>query len=129
MNITKTYVAATITAILMIAAATTTAFHDVTVLAAHGLIHITKHGTNSYTISEQMSSVSSFDTTYKVVGERSNMRAAENLIISTITDDFNSSATIGYVRTDDTATTTMDTVNATTTDTTATLPSPFATPE
>src|SRR5215207_1959801 len=117
MNITKTYITATITAIVMIATATTTVFHDVTVLASHGLIHITKHGRNSYTISGEMSSIGSFDTTYKVVGERSDIRAAENLIISTITSDFNSSATIGYVRADNNnmTTTTTDTVNATTT--------------
>jgi hypothetical protein len=89
-------------------------------------IHIIKHGSNSYTISGEMSSVGSFDTTYRVVGERSAIRTAENLIISTITSDFNSSATIGYVRADNNmTTTTTDTVNATT----ATLPSPFATPE
>jgi hypothetical protein len=68
------------------------------------------------------SSVGSFDTTYRVVGERSAIRSAENLIISTITDDFSSSPTIGYI-----------TPGGTTTDTGATpeptLPSPFATPE
>ena len=86
-------------------------------------IHITKDGTNSYIISGTMSSIGSFDTTYRVVGERSAIRSAENLIISTIIDDFNSSRTIGYI-----------TPGGTTTDTGAatpepTLPSPFATPE
>jgi hypothetical protein len=85
-------------------------------------IHITKHGTNSYVMSGGSSSVGSFDTTYRVVGERSAIRSAENLIISTITDDFSSSPTIGYI-----------TPGGTTTDTGATpeptLPSPFATPE
>jgi len=85
-------------------------------------IHIIKHGSNSYVISGSSSSVGSFDTTYRVAGERSAIRAAEHLIISTITDDFRKSPTIGYITPDDT----------TTTGTTApepTLPNPFATPE
>ena len=88
-------------------------------------IHITKHGTNSYVISGGSSSVGSFDTTYRVVGERSAIRASEDLIVSTITDDFRSSPTIGYVRAGNmtTTTTTGGTADA------ATLPNPFASPE
>ena len=85
-------------------------------------IQIIKHGSNSYVISGSSSSVGSFDTTYRVAGERSAIRAAEHLIISTITDDFRKSPIIGYVTPDGT----------TTTGTTApepTLPNPFATPE
>lgn len=85
-------------------------------------IQIIKHGSNSYVISGSSSSVGSFDTTYRVAGERSAIRAAEHLIISTITDDFRKSPIIGYITPDGT----------TTTGTTApepTLPSPFATPE
>lgn len=85
-------------------------------------IHITKHGTNSYIISGAMSSIGSFDTTYRVVGERSAIRSAENLIISTITDDFSSSRTIGYITPGGTITDTGATPEPT-------LPSPFATPE
>jgi hypothetical protein len=86
-------------------------------------IHITKHGTNSYVISGGSSSVGSFDTTYRVVGERSAIRASEDLIISTITSDFSSSPTIGYVMVGNTTTTTAGAADATT------LPNPFATPE
>jgi hypothetical protein len=85
-------------------------------------IHIIKHGSNSYVISGSSSSVGSFDTTYRVAGERSAIRAAEHLIISTITDDFRKSPTIGYITPGGT----------TTTGTTApepTLPNPFATPK
>src|ERR671914_92363 len=85
------------------------------------IIHITKHGTNSYVISGGSSSVGSFDTTYRVVGERSAVRASENLIITTITDDFRRSPTIGYVST--------GTTTGTTQDATTTLPNPFASPE
>ena len=86
-------------------------------------VHITKDGTNSYTLSGGASYVGSFDTTYRVVGERSAIRSAENLIISTITSDFRTSPTIGYI-----------TPGGTTTDTGATtleptLPSPFASHE
>ena len=83
-------------------------------------IHITKDGTNSYILSGGSSRVGSFDTTYRVVGERSAIRSAENLIISTITEDFRNSPTIGYVS--------AGGGGATGTGTT-TLPSPFASPE
>ena len=88
-------------------------------------IHITKDGTNSYVLSGGSSSVGSFDTTYRVAGERSAIRASEDLIISTITSDFSSSPTIGYVMAGNmtTATTTGGAADA------ATLPNPFATPE
>jgi hypothetical protein len=85
-------------------------------------IHITKHGTNSYIISGEMSSIGSFHTNYRIAGERNAILAAENLIISTVTSDYNSSATIGYVRADNN-TTTMTTATATD----ATLPNPFVT--
>lgn len=85
-------------------------------------IHITKHGTNSYVISGSSSSVGSFDTTYRVVGERSAIKASENLIIPTIISDFSTSLTIGYVMVSNmTTTTTGGAADA------ATLPNPFAT--
>jgi hypothetical protein len=83
-------------------------------------IHITKDGTNSYVLSGGSSRVGSFDTTYRVVGERSAIRSAESLIISTITEDFRSSPTIGYVRAGG---------GGGGTGTDATLPSPFASHE
>jgi hypothetical protein len=150
MSISKVYFTTTITAIVIaIATSTTTAFPNVAVFATpffapegndtttdtttpptaeqqqqQQTIHITKHGTNSYLLSGGSSSVGTFDTTYRVVGERSAIRASEDLIISTITDDFSSSPTIGYVMA-----TNMTTTGGATNATTATLPSPFATPE
>ncbi|MDQ4050577.1 MAG: hypothetical protein M3093_03085 [Thermoproteota archaeon] len=85
-------------------------------------IHITKDGTNSYVLSGGSSSVGSFDTTYRIVGERSAIRASEDLIISTITSDYSSSPTIGYVSAGNT-TTAGATADA------ATLPNPFVSPE
>ncbi len=142
----KVYITTAITAIVIaIATSTTTAFPNVAVFATPFFapegndtttdttttpptaeqqqqqpIHITKHGTNSYVLSGGSSSVGSFDTTYRVVGERSAIRSAENLIISTITSDFRTSPTIGYIRAGGTgATGTTD----------ATLPNPFASHE
>ncbi|HEU0145028.1 MAG TPA: hypothetical protein VFQ47_09610 [Nitrososphaera sp.] len=147
MTITRTNVNAIITAIVIaIATSTTTAFPNVAVFATpffapegndtttdttttpptaeqqqQQTVHITKDGTNSYVLSGGSSSIGSFDTTYRVVGERSAIRSAENLIISTITDDFSSSPTIGYVRAGN-----MTTTGAAQD---ATLPNPFASPE
>ncbi|HZB80768.1 MAG TPA: hypothetical protein VE264_05790 [Nitrososphaera sp.] len=155
MTITKTRIIATITALLMIATATTViGFPSVTPVLATPItlgtteqaandtgtdttitsptagqeqqtIHITKDGTNSYVISGGTSSIGSFDTTYRIVGERSAVRTSEDLIITTITSDYSSSPTIGYVSAGNmTATTTGGTA-----DTGATLPNPFASPE
>ncbi|MDQ3852334.1 MAG: hypothetical protein M3299_05815 [Thermoproteota archaeon] len=149
MSISKVYITTAITAIVIaIATSTTTAFPNVAVFATpffasegnetttdttttpptaeqqQQTIHITKHGTNSYLISGGSSSVGSFDTTYRVLGERSAIRASEDLIISTITSDFSSSPTIGYVRTSN-----MTTTGGGTAADTATLPNPFASPE
>lgn len=86
-------------------------------------IHIIKDGTNSYVISGSSSSVGSFDTTYRVIGERSAIRASEDLIIATIISDFSTSLTIGYVMVGNTTTATAGAADGTT------LPNPFATPE
>jgi hypothetical protein len=155
MTIIKIRIIATITALLLIATATTvTGFPSVTPVLATPVtlgtteqaandtatdttitspttgqeqqtIHITKDGTNSYVISGGSSSIGSFDTTYRIVGERSAIRASEDLIITTITSDYSSSPTIGYVSADNmTATATGGTAN-----TGATLPNPFASTE
>lgn len=147
MSISKVYITTAITAIVIaIATSTTTTFPNVAVFATPSFapggndtttdttttqptaeqqqtIHITKDGTNSYVISGGSSSVGSFDTTYRVLGERSAIRASEDLIISTITSDFSSSPTIGYVSAGNMTTTAGGTADA------ATLPNPFATPE
>ncbi len=150
MNISKTYIPAVITAVVAVViaiATTTTTFPSATILATpltppeqvgnntttnattstageQSTIYITKHGTNSYVISGEMSSVGSFDTTYRIAGERSAIRSAENLVLSTITVDFMTSPTIGYVTVGNTTTTTGAQANTTTT-----LPNPFASPE
>jgi PKD repeat protein len=92
------------------------------------IIHITKDGTNSYLISGGSSSIGTFDTSYRIVGERSAVRASEELIITTITEDFRRSPTIGYAEAAGTTTTNTG-GTAQDTATGATLPNPFATPE
>jgi hypothetical protein len=142
MSIKKVFITTVITAIVIAIATATTTFQNVAVLATPFLeqggndttttteattstgeqqstIYITKDGTNSYIISSGSSSVGSFDTTYRVAGERSAIRAAEDLIISTITSDFSSSPTIGYVMVG----------NTTSASANATLPNPFASTE
>jgi hypothetical protein len=120
MTLTRNYGIAVITAIVIAATTITT---TLPAAAQESVIYIIKDGTNSYTISGGSSSIGSFDTTYRVAGERSAIRSAENLIISTITRDFRASPTIGYVTTGD-ASATDTAQNATTA-----LPNPFATPE
>jgi hypothetical protein len=155
MTITKIRIIATITALLIFATATSvTGFPSVTPVLATPVtlgtteqaandtatdttitsptagqeqqtIHITKDGTNSYVISGGSSSIGSFDTTYRIVGERSAVRASEDLIITTLTVDYSISPTIGYVSVGNmTATATGGTAN-----TGATLPNPFASTE
>ncbi|HEY6755964.1 MAG TPA: hypothetical protein VI037_01095 [Nitrososphaera sp.] len=142
MKIKKASITMAITAMIIAITAATTTFPNVAVLATplfqqgmndtitpgttttssqaqQSTIHITKDGTNSYVLSGGSSSVGSFDTTYRVAGERSAIRSAENLIISTVTSDFSSSPTIGYVMVG----------NTTTTSANATLPNPFASTE
>jgi hypothetical protein len=117
MSIARMYVIALMTAIVVAATAITTT--PLPAAAQQHTVHIIKDSTNSYTLSGGSSSVGSFDTTYRIAGERSAIRTAENLIISTITSDFRTSPTIGYIRAGGTGATGTD----------ATLPSPFASHE
>ena len=92
-------------------------------------IHITKDGTTSYVISGGSSSIGSFDTTYRIAGESIAVRASEGLIISTITSDYSSSPTIGYVMIGNNTTTTIPSAGTAEGGTATTLPNPFATAE
>ena len=118
MTITRVHSISIITAIVIAASAMTT---TLPAAAQEHTVHIIKDGTNSYSLSGGSSSVGSFDTTYRVAGERSAIRSSENLIISTITHDFRTSPTIGYIRTGGGA--------GATTASDATLPNPFASTE
>src|SRR5215210_5513343 len=143
MNIKNASITMAIIAMVIATAAATTTFPNVAVLATpllgqggnnetattgatttslqgqQSTIHIIKDATNSYVLSGGSSSVGSFDTTYRVAGERSAIRSAENLIVSTIPSDFSPSPPIGYVTAG----------NTTTASANATLPNPFASTE
>jgi hypothetical protein len=117
MTMVRIYVIPIITAIVIATAAMTTTLPQA--VAQQHTVHIIKDGTNSYTLSGSSSHVGSFDTTYRIAGERSAIRSAENLIISTITHDFTTSPTIGYIRAGGTGATGS-------TEAGVGLPSPFA---
>ena len=61
-------------------------------------VHLTKDTTNSYTISSGFTSIGTFDTTYTILGSITSIKNATDLIISTITKDYDSTPTIGYVK-------------------------------
>ena len=119
MTISRIYVITLLTATIVIAATAAITMIPTPAAAQQHTIHIIKDATNSYTLSGSSSHVGSFDTTYRIAGERSAIRSAENLIITTITHDFTTSPTIGYVRAGGTGATTS-------TEAGAALPSPFA---
>ena len=60
-------------------------------------IHITKDASNSYALSSGSSHIGSFDTTYTIIGSVTSLKESNNLITSTITNDYDSSPVIGYV--------------------------------
>jgi hypothetical protein len=61
-------------------------------------ISITSDNKNTYTLSSGFSKITSFVTTYTITGGLDSIRSSSDLIISTITKDFDSNANIGYVR-------------------------------
>ncbi len=61
-------------------------------------VQITKDLSNSYTISTGSSEVGTFDTNYTVLGNMDIIKKEQKLIISTITNDFNNSPIIGYIK-------------------------------
>lgn len=82
-------------------------------------LHIIKDATNSYTISSGASFIGAFDTTYSITGSVRSMEASKDLLISTITEDFGNSPTVGYVNnTNSPSQATLDQPG---------LPNPFAT--
>jgi hypothetical protein len=58
---------------------------------------IIKVAKNSYTINLDASFIGSFNTTYQIVGDVGSMNLSKDLIITTITKDFDSSPEAGYV--------------------------------
>ncbi len=61
-------------------------------------VHITKDTTNSYTLSSAFTSIGTFDTTYTILGNITSIENTRDLIISTVTKDYDSTPTVGYVK-------------------------------
>jgi hypothetical protein len=87
-------------------------------------VHITKATTSSYTISLGSSSIGTFDTTYTILGNINPIKNASDIIISTITKDYESSATVGYVKV--AAQTTAEGETSSSSSQPSTLANPFA---
>ena len=66
--------------------------------SALSAVHITKDTTNSYTLSSGFTSIGTFDTTYTILGNITSIENTRDLIISTITKDYDSTPTVGYVK-------------------------------
>ena len=56
--------------------------------ASSSSLYITKVTTNSYTISSGSSSIGTFDTSYTILGNLASIKNTSNLVISTITKDY-----------------------------------------
>ena len=67
-------------------------------LSTSSSISINSLNKNAYSISGTFAKVDNFVTTYTIMGGLNSIKSSADLIISTITKDFNSNANIGYVR-------------------------------
>jgi len=81
-------------------------------------VHITKELANSYTISSGSSEIGTFDANYTIAGDMNTIKKEQKLIVSTITNDFNNSPVIGYVK--------MPAASSQQQQQQTTLPNPFA---
>ena len=82
-------------------------------------ITLTSNSINVYSIPSTSVQVEKFLTNYTISGEISSINASRDLITSTIINDFDSSPNIGYVKSNNIATTSPNTGSQ------ATLPNPF----
>ena len=82
-------------------------------------ITLTSNSINVYSIPSTSVQVEKFLTNYTISGEISSINASRDLITSTIINDFDSSPNIGYVKSNNIATTSSNTGSQ------ATLPNPF----
>src|SRR5262245_53170160 len=61
-------------------------------------VSISRDANSQQTISDGASYVSGFDTTYDIQGGTLDLSKGRDLILSTITDDFDNSTLVGYVK-------------------------------
>ncbi len=75
----------------------TESFSQTISLSSSSSLYITKHASNSYALSSGSSHIGSFDSTYTIIGSISSIKKSQNLITSTIINDYDKSPFIGYV--------------------------------
>ena len=64
-----------------------------------GIVQITKTATSSYNIvNDSTGLLGTFDTTYTITGSSDSLSKSKDVIITLITNDFDKSPTIGYIR-------------------------------
>ena len=61
-------------------------------------VSISKDATSGLIITDGASYVSGFDTTYTIEGKKSDFDKARDLVVSSISEDFANSPTIGYIQ-------------------------------
>ena len=61
-------------------------------------VNITKSMNNSYIISSGSSRIGTFEVNYNILGTQGTIKKEQQIIISTIMDDFDKSPIIGYVK-------------------------------
>jgi hypothetical protein len=66
--------------------------------SSSSFLYITKVATNSYAISSGSSSIGTFDTSYTILGNVTSIKNESGFVVTTITKDYDSSPTIGYVK-------------------------------
>jgi len=66
--------------------------------SAEGQVLISKTASSNTIISNRSSSVGGFSTTYTITGSANDIKNSNDLIRSSILDDFTNSSTIGYVK-------------------------------
>jgi hypothetical protein len=72
-------------------------------------VSISRDATSNLIVTDGASYVNGFDTTYTIKGTKFDYDKARDLIVSSISDDFNSSSTIGYIKLEDGSSSTSNT--------------------
>ncbi len=76
---------------------TGTAFAQSSTINETGEITISKTASSNTIISNGSSFVGPFSTTYMITGNAADIKNSKDLILETVTNDFNNSSTVGYV--------------------------------
>jgi hypothetical protein len=83
-------------------------------------ISISKDATSGLIVTDGASYVNGFDTTYTIKGTKFDYDKARDLVVSAIADDFTNSSTSGYIKVEDTSSSSSNATG---------IANPFASPE